>query len=49
MDNLTHTALGLFLGRAGLNRWTPRATAVLVPAMNAYANIAHLFDVRASE
>ena len=35
MDNLTHTALGLFLGRAGLNRWTPRATAILLLAANA--------------
>jgi inner membrane protein len=34
MDNLTHTAVGLFLSRAGLNRWTPRATAVLVLAAN---------------
>jgi hypothetical protein len=23
LDNLTHTAIGLFLSRAGLNRWTP--------------------------
>jgi inner membrane protein len=35
MDNLTHTALGLFLCRAGLNRWTPRATAILLLAANA--------------
>ncbi|HEX3878246.1 MAG TPA: metal-dependent hydrolase [Bryobacteraceae bacterium] len=35
MDNLTHTAVGLFLGRAGLNRWTPRATAILILAANA--------------
>jgi inner membrane protein len=35
MDNLTHTAVGLFLSRAGLNRWTPRATAILILAANA--------------
>jgi inner membrane protein len=35
MDNLTHTAVGLFLSRAGLNRWTPRATAILLLAANA--------------
>ena len=35
MDNLTHTAIGLFLSRAGLNRWTPRATAILLLASNA--------------
>lgn len=35
MDNLTHTAIGLFLSRAGLNRWTPRATAILLVAANA--------------
>jgi inner membrane protein len=34
MDNLTHTAVGLFLSRAGLNRWTPRATAILLVAAN---------------
>ena len=34
MDNLTHTAVGLFLSRAGLNRWTPHATAILVIAAN---------------
>jgi inner membrane protein len=34
MDNLTHTAVGLFLSRAGLNRWTPHATAVLVLSAN---------------
>ncbi len=28
MDNLTHTAVGFFLSRAGLNRWTPRATPI---------------------
>ncbi len=35
MDPLTHTATGLFLSRAGLNRWTPRATAILLLAANA--------------
>ena len=35
MDPLTHTATGLFLSRAGLNRWTPRATAILILAANA--------------
>ena len=35
MDNLTHTAVGLFLARAGLNRLTPRATAILLLAANA--------------
>ncbi len=35
MDNLTHTAVGLFLARAGLNRWTPRATPILLLAANA--------------
>ena len=35
MDNLTHTAVGLFLSRAGLNRLTPRATAILLLAANA--------------
>lgn len=35
MDPLTHTATGLFLGRAGLNRWTPRATAIVLLAANA--------------
>ncbi len=34
MDNLTHTAVGLFLSRAGLNRWTPRASAILIVAAN---------------
>lgn len=32
MDPLTHAAAGLFLSRAGLNRWTPRATPILVLA-----------------
>jgi len=35
MDNLTHTAAGLFLSRAGLNRWTPQASAILMLAANA--------------
>src|SRR5579872_143066 len=34
MDPLTHTATGLFLSRAGLNRWTPNATAILLLAAN---------------
>ena len=35
MDPLTHTATGLFLSRIGLNRWTPRATPILLLAANA--------------
>jgi inner membrane protein len=35
MDNLTHTAAGLFLSRAGLNRWTPQASAILMLSANA--------------
>jgi inner membrane protein len=35
MDPLTHTATGLFLGRAGLNRLTPRAAPILLLAANA--------------
>src|SRR5579884_492609 len=35
MDNLTHTAIGLFLSRAGLNRLTPQATAIVILAANA--------------
>jgi inner membrane protein len=35
MDPLTHTATGLLLGRAGMNRWTPQAAAVLALAANA--------------
>ena len=35
MDNLTHTATGLFLSRAGMNRWTPQASAILMLAANA--------------
>ncbi|HWC97960.1 MAG TPA: metal-dependent hydrolase [Candidatus Sulfopaludibacter sp.] len=34
MDNLTHTAIGFFLSRAGLNRWTPAATPILLLAAN---------------
>jgi membrane-bound metal-dependent hydrolase YbcI (DUF457 family) len=34
MDNLTHTAVGLFLSRAGLKNWTPRATPILLLAAN---------------
>lgn len=35
MDTLTHTAIGLFLSRAGLREWTPRATPILLVAANA--------------
>ena len=35
MDNLTHTAVGLFLSRAGLNRWSPMATPILLISANA--------------
>jgi inner membrane protein len=35
MDNLTHTAVGLFLSRAGFNRLTPAATPILLIASNA--------------
>ena len=35
MDNLTHTATGLFLARAGLKKWSPGATAIVVLAANA--------------
>ena len=35
MDNLTHTATGLFLARAGLKKWSPGATAVVILAANA--------------
>lgn len=35
MDNLTHTAVGLMLSRAGFNRLTPRASAILMLAANA--------------
>jgi inner membrane protein len=35
MDPLTHTATGLFLSRAGLRRFTPYATPILLLAANA--------------
>jgi len=35
MDNLTHTAIGLFLSRVGLGRWSARGTAILLVAANA--------------
>ncbi len=35
MDNLTHTATGLFLSRAGLNRLSPHAAPILILAANA--------------
>jgi len=35
MDPLTHTATGLFLSRAGLKRWSPLATPILLLAANA--------------
>src|SRR5690242_18683975 len=34
MDNLTHTAVAVFLSRAGLGKWSPRATAVILIAAN---------------
>jgi len=34
MDPLTHTVTGLLLSRAGLNRWTPLATPILLIAAN---------------
>jgi inner membrane protein len=34
LDNATHTLTGLFLSRAGLNRWTPDATPILMLAGN---------------
>jgi inner membrane protein len=34
MDNLTHTLTGLMLSRAGLNRWHPRSTLVLILSAN---------------
>ena len=34
MDNLTHTAVGLFLSRIGLGRWSPGGTAIVVIAAN---------------
>lgn len=35
MDNLTHSLVGYFLSRAGLNRLTPHATPILLLAANA--------------
>src|SRR5258707_12015737 len=35
MDNLTHTAIGLFLARAGLRRVSPYATPMILLAANA--------------
>src|SRR2546429_3385267 len=35
MDNLTHTAIGLFLSRAGLGRWSARGTPIVILAANA--------------
>lgn len=35
MDNLTHTLTGVALSRAGLNRLTPQATAILILASSA--------------
>jgi inner membrane protein len=34
MDNLTHSLTGLVLSRAGLNRWYPRATLLLILSAN---------------
>ncbi|MDA1313559.1 MAG: metal-dependent hydrolase [Acidobacteria bacterium] len=34
MENLTHTLSGILLSRAGLERWTPRATAISIVAAN---------------
>jgi inner membrane protein len=35
LDNLTHSLVGLFLARAGLKKFTPRGTAIMVLAANA--------------
>jgi len=35
MDNLTHTAVGLFLSRVGLGGWSPRALPIVILAANA--------------
>src|SRR5437762_268584 len=35
MDNLTHTAIGLFLSRTGVGSWSARGTAILLVAANA--------------
>ena len=34
MDNLTHTAIAIFLSRIGLGRWSARGTAIVVVAAN---------------
>lgn len=34
MDNVTHSLAGLMMSRAGLNRWCPRATVILLLAAN---------------
>ena len=34
MDNLTHTLTGVVMSRAGLNRWHPRSTVLLMLAAN---------------
>jgi inner membrane protein len=34
MDNLTHTAIGLFLSRIGLGRWSPLGTPIVLIAAN---------------
>ncbi len=34
MDNLTHTAIGLFLSRLGLGRWSAGGTAIVLVAAN---------------
>ncbi len=34
MDNVTHSLLGVAMGRAGLNRFTPHGTAILLLAVN---------------
>ena len=36
MDNITHTLTAVMLSRAGLNRLSPHATALLVVAANAH-------------
>ncbi len=35
MDNITHSLVGLMLARAGLEKTTPRGTAMMVLAANA--------------
>lgn len=34
MENLTHTLVGVLLARAGLERWSPRATTLCIVAAN---------------